>query len=72
MADRNAYILTTSLTSQAHCQCGWAGKRRLFRGRAVLDVVEHCQEFGHMPVGTQGREPTTPIRPRHSAMGESA
>lgn len=72
MGDRNAYVLTTWCRNQAHCQCGWAGKRRLFRGRAVLDVVEHCQEFGHMPVGTQALEPTTPTRHRPTAMGESA
>jgi hypothetical protein len=54
MGEPQAYLLVSWLNNRARCQCGYEGKRRWLRGRAVLDVVEHCQEFGHMPVGLAG------------------
>lgn len=33
------------------CQCGYQGKPRIFRGVAVIDAINHCQEFGLTPVG---------------------
>lgn len=46
-----AYVLVAFCNNNARCQCGWAGKRRLLRGRAVLDVIGHSQTTGHMPLG---------------------
>jgi hypothetical protein len=47
----SAYVLVSWLNNRAACQCGFHGKRRLFRGSAVLDVMTHCQTTGHTPVG---------------------
>ncbi len=47
----HAYVLVAFCNNNARCQCGWAGRRRLLRGRAVLDVIEHSQTTGHMPIG---------------------
>jgi hypothetical protein len=46
-----AYVLVSWLDNRAQCQCGYRGKRRLLRGRAVFDALEHCQMSGHSPVG---------------------
>lgn len=51
MDDLGAYLLQDWLNNRAHCQCGWAGKRRWLRAGAVLDVLMHCAETSHMPVG---------------------
>jgi hypothetical protein len=51
MAESAAYVLLSWLQNQGRCQCGWRGKRRWFRGRAVVDVLGHCGQTGHMPVG---------------------
>jgi hypothetical protein len=51
MGENHAYLVVSWLNNRAHCQCGYQGKRRWFRGLALNDVIEHCQEFGHMPVG---------------------
>lgn len=51
MGEPRAYVLVTWLNNRGHCQCGWQGKRRLFRGAAVLDVIGHGVETRHMPVG---------------------
>lgn len=44
-----AYVLVEWLNNRAHCTCGWAGKRRVLQGFAVLDVVEHCVTTKHKP-----------------------
>lgn len=49
--ESRAYLVTSWLNNQAHCQCGYQGKRRWFRGNAVLDVIEHCATTKHKPVG---------------------
>ncbi|MCV7416433.1 hypothetical protein [Mycolicibacterium litorale] len=46
-----AYLVSSWLNNQAQCQCGYQGKRRWFRGNAVIDVIEHCQLTKHKPVG---------------------
>lgn len=46
-----AYLLQSWLNNRGACQCGWQGKRRWFRGAAVVDVIEHCQTTSHVPVG---------------------
>jgi hypothetical protein len=37
--------------NQAQCGCGWRGRRRLFRGSAVVDALMHCADTGHEPAG---------------------
>jgi hypothetical protein len=44
-----ATVATAWLNNRGHCQCGWQGKRRIFRGAAVVDVGLHCAETGHTP-----------------------
>lgn len=51
MDGAHAYLVTSWLNNRARCQCGYEGKRRWFRGNAVIDVVEHCQATKHKPVG---------------------
>jgi hypothetical protein len=51
MAETTAYVLLSWLQNQGRCQCGWHGKRRWFRGSAVVDVLNHCGQTGHLPVG---------------------
>lgn len=51
MAEFCAYVLVSWLNNRAQCQCGWNGKRRTFRGSAVLDVLMHCSDTGHSPQG---------------------
>jgi len=38
-----------TLTSEAHCDCGWSGRRRLLRGLAIHDALVHCWETGCAP-----------------------
>lgn len=45
------YVLARTMRNQASCRCGWQGKRRLFRGHAVVDAYQHCAESGHKPLG---------------------
>ncbi|MGE2715272.1 hypothetical protein ACQI4L_14540 [Mycolicibacterium litorale] len=51
MSGPQAYLVTSWFNNRGRCQCGFQGKRRWFRGNAVLDVVEHCQVTKHKPVG---------------------
>lgn len=51
MTANQAYVVVSWLNNRARCQCGYEGKRRWFRGNAVLDVIEHCQHTKHKPVG---------------------
>ena len=57
MADFVAYLLVAWLRNQGRCQCGWIGKHRLLRGSAVVDILSHCADTGHVPHGTP------PVRP---------
>jgi len=50
VSDPYASLLASWLNHRGHCQCGWEGKRRWLRGSAVLDVLDHCSETGHVPV----------------------
>jgi len=45
-----ASLQTSLLNHRGHCHCGWEGRRRWLRGSAVLDVMDHCAETGHVPV----------------------
>jgi len=38
-----------TLTSEAHCDCGWTGRRRLLRGLAIHDALVHCWVTGCTP-----------------------
>jgi hypothetical protein len=51
MGEKRAYLVVSSFDNRACCQCGYRGRRRWYLGAAVVDVINHCQEFGHMPVG---------------------
>ena len=51
MLEKRTYVLVSWLRNRAQCQCGYRGKPRIFRGMAVIDAIDHCQEFGHTPVG---------------------
>lgn len=51
MTGPQAYLVASWLNNRAQCQCGYEGKRRWFRGNAVIDVIEHCQVTKHKPVG---------------------
>ncbi|AQA01209.1 hypothetical protein BVC93_00860 [Mycobacterium sp. MS1601] len=51
MGEPMAYLLQEWLNNTGNCQCGWSGKRRWLRGSAVLDVLQHCMDTGHTPVG---------------------
>lgn len=51
------YLLFDWCGNRARCQCGFSGKRRVFRGSALLDVLEHCRSSGHVPVGVLDPEP---------------
>lgn len=53
MRGLQATVLAAWLNNRGQCQCGFFGKRRLLRSSAVADVVAHCQEFGHTPIGVQ-------------------
>ena len=46
-----AYLVVSWLDNRAQCQCGYKGKRRWFRGNALLDVIEHCEVTKHKAVG---------------------
>jgi hypothetical protein len=50
MESSSAYLLGSAFSHRGHCQCGWQGKRRWLRGNAVLDVLDHCVDTGHVPV----------------------
>ena len=50
MGEPRTYVLKQWMNNRAKCQCGFEGKARWWRGAAVLDVLNHCREFGHMPV----------------------
>lgn len=63
MGNQQAYLLAGWLNNRAVCECGWSGKRRLLHGSAVLDVLDHCAEFGHIPTSI----PPTIRRPRRGA-----
>jgi hypothetical protein len=41
----------TGLSKVALCDCGWQGKRRWFRGVAVVDAHLHSAETDHLPLG---------------------
>ena len=41
----------TARRNQALCDCGWRGKRRWFRGVAVVDAHLHSAETDHLPLG---------------------
>ncbi|KUI39180.1 hypothetical protein [Mycobacterium sp. GA-2829] len=56
MEGYQAYMITSWLNNRAQCQCGYEGKRRWFRGNAVIDVIEHCQLTKHKPVGLPARK----------------
>jgi hypothetical protein len=49
MATPTAGVRSAPLRHRAHCECGWSGKRRFMRGSAVLDVLDHCNDTGHLP-----------------------
>jgi hypothetical protein len=36
------YVVVAPWRNQAMCGCGWRGKKRLLRGVAVSDALEHC------------------------------
>jgi hypothetical protein len=58
-----AYLLQSWFNNRGACQCGWAGERRWLRGKAVLDVMAHCQESSHVPVGLPPVIPARAIAP---------
>lgn len=35
--------------SRAECSCGWEGRKRIFRGIAVVDALEHAHRQGCAP-----------------------
>jgi hypothetical protein len=41
------YVVTALWRHQAICNCGWHGKKRLVRGFAVTDALEHCARTRH-------------------------
>jgi hypothetical protein len=52
MSAATAYVLAEWLLNEAVCTCGWTGRRRIFRGHAVVDALLHCADTGHTPAGT--------------------
>jgi hypothetical protein len=56
--DVYASLLGSWLNHRGHCDCGWEGKRRWLRGSAVLDVMDHCAETGHIPVSYRSQANT--------------
>ncbi len=65
----SAYLLASWLNNRGYCQCGWAGKRRLLHGSAVLDVLDHCAGTGHVPTSIP---PITFGHSRSRSRGRSA
>jgi hypothetical protein len=51
MSAATAYVLAEWLLNEAMCTCGWTGRRRIFRGHAVVDALLHCADTGHTPAG---------------------
>jgi hypothetical protein len=41
------YVVAAPCRNQAMCGCGWRGKKRLLRGFAVSDALEHCARTSH-------------------------
>jgi hypothetical protein len=52
-------VLGSRFDHRAQCECGYVGRRHLFRGSAVMDALIHSQQTAHPPAN--------PLAPRKSA-----